>query len=243
MKKLVLSLAAFLSFAALSLQAQVTVTYKVDITAYLAGGTALGANGIRIGGNFAAQGATNGTNPMNDWQPSNEFSAMTDMGNNIWSIAVTYPATSVGATQLFKFVNNDWGTNEGTDPANTIATGGCGVDDGGGNINRTQVIPAANTEVCFVWDACTACGTASVKSSVINKLSVFPNPASSAVRLDLSGNGIASATISDLSGKVVKQMNTILNNEISVADLTAGMYIITVAEGNKVSQATLAVTK
>jgi hypothetical protein len=243
MKKLVLSLAAFLGFAALSLQAQVTVTYKVDITAYLAGGTALGANGIRIGGNFADQGASVTAGNMVNWSPSDANSGMTDMGNNIWSIAVTYPATSVGATQLFKFVNNDWGTNEGTDPTNTIATGGCGVDDGAGNINRTQVIPAANTEVCFVWDGCAACGTSSVKSSVINKLSVFPNPATDVVRLDLSGNGIASATITDLSGKMVKQMNTILNNEISVSDLNAGMYIITVAEGNRVSQATLAVTK
>jgi uncharacterized protein GlcG (DUF336 family) len=30
--------------------AQVTVTYKVDISNYLAGGATLGVNGIRIGG-------------------------------------------------------------------------------------------------------------------------------------------------------------------------------------------------
>jgi hypothetical protein len=244
MKKLVLSMAAFLSLAALSLQAQVTVTYKVDITEYLAAGNTLGAGGMRVGGNFATQSALNGTNPMADWSPSNEFSAMTDQGNNIWAISVTYPTG--GATQLFKFVNNDWGqpgvANEGGS-ASTIGTGGCGVDDGAGNINRTLVIPATNTEVCFAWESCTACGTSSVKSSVVNKLSIAPNPASSLVRLNLSGNGLASASITDLSGKVVKQVNFVLNDEISVSDLNAGMYIVTVTEGSKISQATLAVTK
>jgi hypothetical protein len=131
---------------------------------------------------------------------------MTDMGNNIWSIAVTYPAASVGATQTYKFVNNDWGTNEGTDPANTIASGGCGVDDGAGNINRTLVIPATNTEVCFVWDGCSACGAASVKGAVVNKLAIYPNPTSSSFRMDLTGNGSASASITDLTGKVVRTL-------------------------------------
>jgi hypothetical protein len=243
MKKLVLS-AAFMAMAAFGAKAQVTVTYKVDVTAYLAGGATVGANGFRIGGNFAAQGATNGANAMQDWTPSNEFSAMSDQSNNIWSIAVTYPSASVGQTQLYKFVNNDWGTNEGTDPANTIATGGCGVDDGGGNINRTLVIPATDTEVCFVWDGCSACGAASVKSSVINKLSLSPNPASSSIRLDLSGNGNASASISDLTGRVVKNLSgSVLNSDISIADLNAGMYMVTLTEGNRVSQASLVVTK
>jgi len=244
MKKLVLSVVALLTFAALSLQAQVTVTYKVDITAYLAGGATLGANGIRVGGNFADQSAAVTAGNMVNWSPSDANSAMTDMGNNIWSIAVTYPAASVGATQTYKFVNNDWGTNEGTDPANTIATGGCGVDDGSGNINRTLVIPATNTEVCFVWDGCSACGAASVKGAVVNKLAIYPNPASSSFRMDLSGNGAAFASISDLTGKVVRTLaGNSLSGEISIADLNAGVYTVTLTEGTKVSQTPLMVTK
>ena len=241
MKKLVLS-AAFMAMAAFGANAQVTVTYKVDVTNYLASGATAGAGGFRIGGNFADQGATIGTNPMVNWTPSNEFSAMADQGNNIWSIAVTYPSASVGQTQLYKFVNNDWGTNEGL-TGSTIATGGCGVDDGAGNINRTLVIPNADATVEFCWDACTSCAL-SVKSSVINKLSLSPNPATSSIRLDLSGNGNASASITDLTGRVVKNLSgSILNSDISIADLNAGMYMVTLTEGSRVSQASLVVTK
>ena len=243
MKKLVLSVVALLTFAAASLQAQVTVTYTVDITAYLAGGTALGANGIRIGGNFADQSGAVTAGNMVNWSPSDANSAMTDLGNNIWSIAVTYPAASIGATQLYKFVNNDWGTNEGQ-TGSTIAPGGCGVDDGAGNINRTLVIPATSTELCFVWDGCTACGTASVKGAVVYKLAIYPNPTSSSFRMDLTGNGSASASITDLTGKVVRTLaGNSLGGEISIADLNAGVYMVTLTEGTKVSQAPLMVTK
>ena len=57
MKKLVLS-AAFMAMAAFGAQAQVTITFKVDVTNYLAGGATVGANGFRVGGNFADQAGT-----------------------------------------------------------------------------------------------------------------------------------------------------------------------------------------
>lgn len=158
MKKLLFQLVAIL-LVSTGLMAQVTVTYKVDITDYLAAGNTLGAGGIRIGGNFSDQGATNATGTaIPNWTPSNPLCALSNEGNNIWAITITYPASSVGATQLYKFVNNDWGTNEGTDPANTLVSGGCAVLDGGNNTNRTFVIPAANTTLCYVWDGCAPCG-------------------------------------------------------------------------------------
>lgn len=158
MKKLLLQLFAIL-LVSTGLMAQVTVTYKVDITDYLAAGNTLGAGGIRIGGNFTDQGATNAAGTaIPNWTPSNPLCALSDQGNNIWAITITYPASSVGATQLYKFVNNDWGTNEGTDPANTLVSGGCAVLDGGNNTNRNLVIPAANTTLCYVWDGCAPCG-------------------------------------------------------------------------------------
>ena len=132
--------------------APVTVTYQVDVTEYLAGGATLNANGIRVGGNFSTVGAS-----LPDWTPSNAACAMTDLGSGLWSIAVTYPASAIGTTQLYKFVNGDWGTNEGGG-SSLIATDGCGTNDGGGNINRTLVIPATNTTYTFCWDKCVACG-------------------------------------------------------------------------------------
>ncbi|MEY3504446.1 MAG: hypothetical protein RL349_1039, partial [Bacteroidota bacterium] len=148
-----------------SFQTNFDVTYKVDVTNYLAANT-LAANGIRIGGNFGDNGSSTAS-----WTPSDPSCAMTDEGNNIWAITVSYPVASLGATQLYKFVNGDWGSNEGTDPANTIAVDSCGVDDGGGNINRTYALMPGT--VCYVWDACTACGV-SVAENAIANLTVAP---------------------------------------------------------------------
>ena len=41
---------------------QVDVVYHVDVADYVASGNTIAANGIRVGGNFAAQGGTNGSN-------------------------------------------------------------------------------------------------------------------------------------------------------------------------------------
>ena len=131
--------------------APVTVTYQVDVTDYISGGATLNTNGIRVGGNFSTIGAS-----LPDWTPSNAACAMTDLGNGLWSIAVTYPASAIGTTQLYKFVNGDWGTNEGI-ATSLIAVDGCGINDNG-NINRQLVIPATNTTYTFCWDKCTACG-------------------------------------------------------------------------------------
>ena len=62
--------------------------------------------------------------------------------------------------------------------------------------------------------------------------------------MDLTGNGSASASITDLTGKVVRTLaGNSLGGEISIADLNAGVYMVTLTEGTKVSQAPLMVTK
>ncbi len=209
--------------------AQVTVTYQVDINAYIAAGNTLNANGMRVGGNFTSNGAA-----VLDWTPADAASAMTDLGNGIWSIDVTYPTASVGATQYYKFVNGDWGTNEGTDPANTIATGGCGVDDGSGNINRTLTIPSSNTTLCYAWDACTACA-AGLTEAAINNVVVSPNPVNETATFTFALNGSNDVTITlfDLTGKVVS--TTTVSNQssaaVNTAALNAGTYIYTVKAG------------
>jgi hypothetical protein len=204
-----------------SVFSQVTVTYKVDITNYIAGGATLSANGIRVGGNFADQSATVGASiSMVNWTPSDANSAMTDLGSNVWSIAVTYPTASVGLTQLYKFVNGDWGTNEGTDAANTIASDGCGIDDGGGNINRTLTIPASDTTVFYCWDKCAACETGSIGE--INKFEVktYPNPANEVIQFDIAADDYV-ISISDISGKLIMTSEKPI---IDIAPLNSGIY-------------------
>ena len=236
MKKMFTFLAtAFISVAS---YAQFTVTYQVDITGYLAGGATLNAAGIRVGGNFGDFGGTVAAGAMSSWSPSDANSAMTDQGNNIWSIDVTYPDASLQSTQIYKFVNGDWGTNEGTDPLNTIAPD-CGTDDGSGNINRTYLLTAGT--VCYVWDACTACGGSNVAENAIINLTVSPNPAAEVANFKFDVNNASEATITlfDLTGKEVATKTIAVsasnNVEVNTANLSAGSYIYKVFAGDKVA--------
>jgi hypothetical protein len=222
---------------AYSFQTSFDVTYKVDVTNYLSVNT-LAAEGIRVGGNFTDNGATVAAGAVANWSPSDANSAMTDEGNNIWSITVSYPVASMGATQMYKFVNGDWGANEGTDAANTIAVDSCGVDDGGGNINRTYTLMPGT--VCYVWDACTACGV-SVAENAIANLTVAPNPATDVVNFTFEANNaaIATVTIFDLAGKAVATQTVATSStttvEMNTTALQAGSYIYNVVAGDKVA--------
>lgn len=220
-----------------SFQTSFDVTYKVDVTNYLASNT-LAANGIRVGGNFTDNGGSVAAGAVANWSPADANSAMTDEGNNIWAITVSYPVASLGATQFYKFVNGDWGANEGTDAANTIAVDSCGVDDGGGNINRTYTLMPGT--VCYVWDACTACGV-SVAENAIANLTVAPNPASDVVNFTFEASNAASATVTlfDLAGKVVATKtvatSALTSVEMNTTALQAGSYIYNVVAGDKVA--------
>ena len=179
-------------FITAAMTAQVNVTYMVDITDYLAAGNVLGAGGIRIGGDFAATGGMNGAAAMAAWAPADPTCALTDMGGNVWGIVVTYPDASIGLDQPYKFVNNDWGTNEGTDAANTIGADGCGTDDGAGNVNRHLLIPDADIMLQYCWDRCFKCdGSDPIVLGIfdtptsLGAVTVSPNPVSSPIRLKM----------------------------------------------------------
>lgn len=236
-------------FVAGAVNAQVNVTYMVDITNYLAAGNTLGAGGIRIGGDFATNGATNGAAPMVDWVPSDAASALMDMGSNVWSITVTYPTSSIGMTQNYKFVNTDWGFNEGTDAGTTIATDGCGTDDGGGNINRTQLIPDADVMLQYCWDACFKCdgsdpivlGVENV--NLVSGVVVSPNPVSTdaTISFNLQASAEVSVSIMNMMGQevlTVVNANEVSGNHaysIDVTTLPAGNYVYRVIAGDAVT--------
>jgi hypothetical protein len=247
MKKLYTLLSILLISGAL--MAQVNVTFMVDITKYLAAGSTLGANGIRIGGNFDVTSAMNGANAMTAWAPSSAPCALTDMGNNVWAITVTYPAASIGLTQAYKFVNNDWGTNEGTDAANTIATDGCGTDDGAGNINRALVIPATDTKLLFCWDACFRCnGNNPIATGVMNQNrvdapAISPNPVTSITTFSISLKDASYVDISilNLTGQDILKIK--YNKEsagkhsynVDMTAIPAGIYLYRVVSGSSVA--------
>ncbi len=161
----------------------VNVTFTVDITNYLAAGNILGVNGIRIAGNFATIGAKS----MSDWLPTAATSAMTKGANNKWSIIVTIPDTSKGKSLLYKFVNNDWGQNEGVDLSNSILN--CGVSDGSGNYNRVLVLPTKDSSVSVCWDQCSACNLTASLPTVTTNAATGIGATSATLSGNLKSNG------------------------------------------------------
>jgi hypothetical protein len=225
MKKfLTLLVAAALSTVALA-QTTVTFTVMVDVTNYVAGGATIANNGIRVGGTFGALGATSNGTPMLDWNPTDAGSAMTDMGNNVWSKSITFPATAVGQPLLFKFVNGTWGTpdplvgdNEGRNADTLILSQGCGVADGSNppNINRSVIILPVPLTVKYCWNRCFQCdgsspiiisSTRSLTQS-IKPLTVYPNPFNGEMNISYENarSSKVSVEIVNLLGQSVKTL-------------------------------------
>ncbi len=213
MKKLLaLLFATALSTVAM---AQVTFTVMVDVTDYVAGGATIAPNGLRVGGTFADLGATSNGLTMANWNPTDTGSAMTNMGNNVWSKSITFPVTAVGQPLLFKFVNGNWGTNEGTADT-SISADGCGVNDGGGNINRRVTIVPVPLTVKYCWDKCFQCDgsspiiTSSIRSLTqsIKPLSVYPNPFNGEMNISYENtrSSKVSVEIVNLLGQSIKSL-------------------------------------
>ncbi len=216
--------------------AQMSVTYRVDISDYVAGGATVDPTGMRLAGNFSTTIGSAGGTPMAEWSPTIGNAAMTDMGGNIWSLVVNYPASSVGVMQQFLFINGNWGANEGLDPLNTIVSAGCGNVNASGQLTRTLELPSVSSTMTYCWNNCTAvCGAGLSEMAVANVL-VSPNPTSDIVnvKFDLKSASDATFTLVDLTGKVLmtKEVTSGISNAIDVAAITAGSYIYTISAGD-----------
>ena len=230
MKKLYLFTLTLLT---LSLSAQVSVTHRVDITDYLAGGATLDPNGIRIAGNFADNGATTGGTSMVNWSPTDAGGAMSDAdGDNIWEITIDYP--NPGDTLFYKFVNGDWGADESV--TDTICGGG-----GGFGSDRIFAIPASNTGYTYCWAACTQCdgSAASILENNVSNLKLSPNPTNSLTTFyfDIKNADMTDISVYDITGKLV---DNVLHKSISAGThaieyntslLNPGVYIYKLSSG------------
>jgi len=69
--------------------------------------------------------------------------------------------------------------------------------------------------------------TVSSEEEIINKtnITLFPNPTDNELSI-ISDETVLGYSISDISGKPIKRMNTVTNNTVLVKSLPAGMYII-----------------
>jgi Secretion system C-terminal sorting domain len=238
MKKMFTLLSAL--FIGAMATAQVTVTFQVDVTNYVAGGATLDATGMRVAGNFSGRQGTVGGTAMADWSPTALTSEMTDLGNNIWEIAVDFPAAVFGDTLLYKFVNGNWGINSNEGNA---ALENCGVEDGFEGFNRVLAIPSTNQIKLYCYDSCYSCTGSGVglNQNAITSLEVAPNPSMDVVTFKFNSNAnTAEIVLFDLSGKVVATKSVVTGAEnsieISTANLMAGSYLYQVnAAGNVVT--------
>ncbi|MFM8837040.1 MAG: hypothetical protein ACKOHH_00235, partial [Bacteroidota bacterium] len=123
----------------------------------------IASNGMRIGGNFADAGGTINGIPVSWWNPTSPECAMQSLGNSLWTTEVVFPTSALGSDVLFKFVNGNWGNNEGT-AVTSIATNGCGFNDGGGNFNR-RITLQRGIDLIYCYDSCTNCDGSSAQQN------------------------------------------------------------------------------
>lgn len=77
-------------------------------------------------------------------------------------------------------------------------------------------------EVIFV----DATGVPPVNQGLVTYWSIFPNPASNAIRIETNAEKIDEVGITDVSGKVMKQISSYTGDFISLESLSQGVYIV-----------------
>jgi hypothetical protein len=177
----------FVALSAMLAQAQVAVTFNVDMT-----GQTVSANGVHMAGNFNDvnyDGTAENAAYVN-WSPS--AIALADQGNGIWSVTLNL----VAERYEFKFINgNDWPFAEDVPNA-------CQVEVNG-NDNRFWSISGLNaTEsmtVCFA--SCAPCGENTIRFRVdMTQESAGINPAGIFIAGDFQGWNPAGSQLIDPDG-------------------------------------------
>ena len=142
-------------------QANFSVRLTVNMSQFLG---PIASNGMRIGGNLGDVGGTINSLPMSWWNPTSPECAMQPIGDSLWTTEVVFPISALGSTVQFKFVNGNWGNNEGT--ANTsITDNGCGINDGFGNINR-RISLQRGMDLIYCYDSCTNCDDSPAQQNI-----------------------------------------------------------------------------
>lgn len=136
-------------------------------------------------------------------QDAGERISHANRNNSSWTFTWTSPSTDQGAVGFYASVN--------------------AVNNNGSN-GGDQVVTASLTEPSL-----------SVAQSKVLQFEMYPNPAPTQVRIQLpSGVTKAEAQVFDHSGRLVlKGHVTSVNNELSVSQLPAGMYIVKVLADGK----------
>jgi hypothetical protein len=195
--------------------APVSVTFTVDMTLYTDFGGIITSEGMHLAGDFQ------------DWNPAN--SPMTDNGDGTWSVSFFLVP---GEEIFYKYVlGDDWmDGNEGT---TNSPLSDCGVDDGNGGFNRSQIIPDSDIEYLTCYDRCVTCDL--VNTNTINLqegISIFPNPTSDYINIqfDLPESiDLEWILMNNLGQTILKEKfeNTSYGKEIiDCSNLASGVYFL-----------------
>lgn len=85
----------------------------------------------------------------------------------------------------------------------------------------------ANSDIIGI-DTFSVDRTLSTENFFKSNFAVYPNPATDVINIsNVNGLEITKSTISDINGRIVKEINSSLNN-INVGDLTSGVYFLNV---------------
>jgi hypothetical protein len=177
----------FLALSAMMAQAQVAVTFNVDMT-----GSTVDANGVHMAGNFNDvnyDGTAENAAYVN-WNPS--AIALSDQGNGIWSVTLNL----VAERYEFKFINgNDWPMAEDVPAA-------CQVEVNGNDNRFWSVSPLNATESMTVcYESCAACGENTIRFRVdMTQEGAGVNPAGIFVAGDFQGWNPAGSQLIDPDG-------------------------------------------
>lgn len=239
MKKLVLSAFAVISVAFCS-QAQTNVEFIVDADDFINNGGVMVNGVVSIAGAFTDRGGN-----LANWSPP--AGAMEDLGNNLYSITVSFSGPSVNTDSLeWKYVQGaDWADgdegNDWPDPAPISCTKG-------GFKNRKVLIPTDGNWVYFSkWAECGNLLVSNLKLVSGLVVEMGPNPSAGSLNIRFAGSANSEIKMTDVNGRVVKSIKTPVSgdntNTVDVSDLKSGVYYVTVIDGKKGFQAPVVITK
>lgn len=220
--------------AAFVMNAQVNVTFQVDMTDYLkvAGNT---LKTVRIAGTFGAANATSKGVALVDWSPlATPVFTKVAGSTNTWQTVVTFPNPSKGTELFYKFLNYasvagaEWGDcdvdNECFEKKNA---GPC--NQGAGDFNRVLKIPTAATVVGYKWNTCTSLTVRTQELPLDAEVSITPNPAQDLALVAINGNGNYSVNVTTVAGQSVQSFDNV-SSTLAIEGLNAGLYFVTVRD-------------
>ncbi len=176
----------------------------------------IASNGMRIGGNFGDVGGTINGITMSLWSPTSPECAMQPIGDSLWTTEVVFPTSALGSAVLFKFINGNWGNNEGT-AVTSISTNGCGFNDGGGNFNR-RITLQRGMDLIYCYDSCANCDGSSAQQNEPAAVSWSTGDTTSSITVSPTQTTTYYVTVSNGIHSCVDSVTVTVTDALRIAD-------------------------